>query len=197
MSVAMERSKESLSDLEKHYVTQDGIIFDEDVLKNMASYFLGNDQETEDVQKEFGTGNNKSDDYGDDDSMYDSEDDEEPVITARTTATAGTAKTTGNAATAKKTDDINTDDKQTDGNNSDDDDSTLSEDEDDDTLGSKMIAFWNSRKKKLISDVAITAWMVSPLPEIMEDVKTHDGEDRNAVERLIKKWFSITVSVVN
>jgi hypothetical protein len=60
-------------------------------------------------------------------------------------------------------------------------------------LGNKMITFWDKRKQKLISDVAVTAWMVSPLPEIREDVKNHIGEHRNAVERVIKKWFSITV----
>lgn len=36
--------------------------------------------------------------------------------------------------------------------------------------------------------------MVSPMPEIMEDVKKHDGAHRNAVERLLKKWFISTVS---
>jgi hypothetical protein len=62
---------------------------------------------------------------------------------------------------------------------SDDDNSTVSvvgEVANGDWLGGKMLEFWNVRKKKLISDVAITAWMVSPIPEIMEDVEQHVRE---------------------
>jgi hypothetical protein len=86
---------------------------------------------------------------------------------------------------------------------SDSDDSTVTgteekeQEKEKNKLGNKMIGFWEAGKKKLISDDAITAWMVSPLPDIMEDVRKHEGEHRNAVERVIKKWFSITVSCIH
>lgn len=85
------------------------------------------------------------------------------------------------------------------GSEMDDDESTISDSNDvvpkPKTLGDKVIGYWNSRKKKLVSDVSVTAWMLSPIPEIMTDAdKNHKGEHRNAVDRLIEKWFAHEVS---
>jgi hypothetical protein len=34
-----------------------------------------------------------------------------------------------------------------------------------------MVIFWDKRKQKLLLDVAVTVWMVSPLPEKREGLK--------------------------
>lgn len=58
------------------------------------------------------------------------------------------------------------------------------------TLGDKFSNAWDKRSKKLEHDMAITGWMVSPLPECREDaMHNHEGYHRDAVERLIKKLF--------
>jgi hypothetical protein len=63
------------------------------------------------------------------------------------------------------------------------------------SLGDRMKARWDLRKKKLINDLSICGWMTSPMPEIMRDVLiNHDGEHRNAVERILKKWILYDVS---
>ena len=44
--------------------------------------------------------------------------------------------------------------------------------------------------KKLVHDLSISGWMLSPVPEIMQDAyKSHDGTHRIAVERLFKRWM--------
>jgi hypothetical protein len=57
------------------------------------------------------------------------------------------------------------------------------------TLGDNLKAKWDHRKKKLIHDISITGWLLSPVPEIRSDTKAHDGHHRNAVERLLKRWI--------
>jgi hypothetical protein len=165
MSLALERSKELLDGLEQHYLIRS--VDDKDIEKKMFTYFVGNERDSIDVENEL-----KKKDNNDSDSEYDDDSD----------------------ININELEDNEEELSEVDTN---DDDTTLSENENDvtkDTVGSKMITFWNKRKIKLVSDVAITAWMVSPMPEIMDDVKQHSGDDRNAVERLIKKWFSVTVS---
>ena len=81
------------------------------------------------------------------------------------------------------------------GDDSDDENDEKLEPEDEETLGDRMKARWNHRKKKLIHDLSITGWMLSPVPEIMIDVaKSHNGDHRNAVERLLKRWVLYNVS---
>jgi hypothetical protein len=64
---------------------------------------------------------------------------------------------------------------------SDSDDSTVTgteekeQEQENNKIGNKMSGFWEAKKKKLTLDVAITAWMVSPLPDIMEDVRKHEA----------------------
>lgn len=63
------------------------------------------------------------------------------------------------------------------------------------TLGDKVVKLWKKRQVKLTHDLAITAWVVSPNPEIMKDADTNrTGTEQLAVERLIKLWFGHEVS---
>lgn len=62
------------------------------------------------------------------------------------------------------------------------------------TLGGKVIKLWNHRKIKLETDLAISGWMVSPHPEIMDDVSNHDGKHRDATERMLIKWMGQEVN---
>ena len=62
------------------------------------------------------------------------------------------------------------------------------------TLGTKVVDRWEHRKKKLVTDLAITGWMLSPSSEVMEDCFiNHDGAHRNALEQILKKWILIKV----
>jgi hypothetical protein len=56
------------------------------------------------------------------------------------------------------------------------------------TIGARILNAWQHRRKKLVSNYAITAWMLSPVEDIMADASTnHSGEDREAVARLLAK----------
>lgn len=78
----------------------------------------------------------------------------------------------------------------------DDSDDDLTVDEAVETLGDKVKSRWNHRKQKLITDLSITGWMLSPSPAVMKDVNTgHTGMHRNAVERILKKWILHKVSL--
>jgi hypothetical protein len=78
-----------------------------------------------------------------------------------------------------------------------DDDSTVDDDDTAETLGDKVKSRWDHRKQKLITDLSITGWMLSPSPEIMKDVNSgHTGEHRNAVERVLKRWILHKVSLI-
>jgi hypothetical protein len=58
------------------------------------------------------------------------------------------------------------------------------------TLGDRLVQKWEKRKQKLSHDLSIAGWMLSPVPEIMKDASSaHDGDHRNAVERLLKRWI--------
>jgi hypothetical protein len=47
-----------------------------------------------------------------------------------------------------------------------------------------------AQKKKLIHDLSIAGWMLSPVPEVMKDVdSSHDGYHCNAVEQSLKQWL--------
>lgn len=67
-------------------------------------------------------------------------------------------------------------------------------DDDNKRLGNKMFSFFLNRKKNLVYDLSIAGWMVSPLPDVIKDAATHVGSDRDAVERLLKKWYGTEVS---
>jgi hypothetical protein len=50
------------------------------------------------------------------------------------------------------------------------------------TIGACILNAWRHRHKKLVSDYAITAWMLSPVDDIMAEASTnHSGEDMEAV----------------
>jgi hypothetical protein len=77
-------------------------------------------------------------------------------------------------------------------------DDMIASDDDDDgdaidlqaSLGSRMLMAWEKRRKNLVTDFSVTGWMLCPMEEVMDDVKeNHNGEDRNAVERVIIKLF--------
>ena len=57
------------------------------------------------------------------------------------------------------------------------------------SLGDKVKEKWEHRRKKLIHDLSIAGWMLSPSPEVRMDIMEHNGEHRNAVERLLKRWL--------
>jgi hypothetical protein len=66
------------------------------------------------------------------------------------------------------------------------------EDEDEavdfDGLGTKIKSMWANRKVNLDHDYAITAWILSVMPEVRKDVDARiSGEHREAVERVIER----------
>jgi hypothetical protein len=95
------------------------------------------------------------------------------------------------------------------GDDSDSEPNELPDDDDDDeeshsddivheltkSLGDKVVKLWKKRALKLTHDLSITAWVLSPNPEIMKDADSNrTGEHQIAVERLIKTWFGHEVS---
>jgi hypothetical protein len=73
---------------------------------------------------------------------------------------------------------------------SDDDDSSVEELVEDSNEGEKIIHFWKMRSKKLRHEMAIAAWMCSPVEKIMQDAKEHhNGEERETTTALLKKWY--------
>jgi hypothetical protein len=62
--------------------------------------------------------------------------------------------------------------------------------------GTKVYNSWTKRSKALRPDIAIAGWMCSPDPEIMKDVKNHTGDHLQAVERMLRKWYSHEVRSV-
>ena len=74
---------------------------------------------------------------------------------------------------------------------SDDESDEESDDEAPGTLGDKILAAFQKRTKKVVSDFAILAWILSVKPEIREDVKERCvGKHRDAAERVIKKLYA-------
>lgn len=93
-------------------------------------------------------------------------------------------------------DDESDDEGDTDDNGSVSDDDSASLDETE-TLGDKFVKLWQHRKKKLVHDLSICGWMLSPFGVVMLDAyHNHDGEHRDAVERQLKKWYFHTVSLI-
>ena len=56
-------------------------------------------------------------------------------------------------------------------------------------LGSLVLQHWEKRRPCLVHSYAITAWMLSPIPEVMEDAKNYSSEHHNIVDLLIEKLF--------
>jgi hypothetical protein len=57
-------------------------------------------------------------------------------------------------------------------------------------LGAHVMASWRNRCESMINDLAIAAWMLSPVPEIRQDVKDNmKGEHKDALERVLVNWF--------
>lgn len=69
------------------------------------------------------------------------------------------------------------------------------DDSEDNRCGTFFEHFWKRRSVALRTDIAIAGWMCSPNAEIMEDCSTnHTGEHKDAVTRLLTKWFGHEVS---
>ena len=63
------------------------------------------------------------------------------------------------------------------------------------TLGDKVIALWQKRRDKLVSDFAIAGWLLSPMSEIRIDSHNNmTGVHRNAVDRLLKKMYGAALA---
>ena len=57
-------------------------------------------------------------------------------------------------------------------------------------LGGQIINLWMKRRRHLIHSYAITAWMLSPIPEVMSDVEKNESQEHIlVVEALIDKIF--------
>jgi hypothetical protein len=58
------------------------------------------------------------------------------------------------------------------------------------SLGTRVVMAWRKQRNNLVADFSVTGWILCPMAEVMEDVKAiHNGEDRNAVERILLKLF--------
>jgi hypothetical protein len=57
------------------------------------------------------------------------------------------------------------------------------------THGQQIKSYWEKRSKHLRHDIAIAAWICSPIPEVMEDSKLYGAAEVDAVERVIQKWM--------
>jgi hypothetical protein len=63
-------------------------------------------------------------------------------------------------------------------------------DDNNQTLGEKILDQWNHRKKKLVTDINIAGWRLSPSSEVRNDcIKNHEGSHRNGVEQVLKQWM--------
>jgi hypothetical protein len=57
-------------------------------------------------------------------------------------------------------------------------------------LGLQVLDKWNNRRQKIVSDFAIAGWMLSPIPEIQEQVRSMECADhRMCLERVVVKMF--------
>jgi hypothetical protein len=64
-------------------------------------------------------------------------------------------------------------------------------DENEELMGDLMAEAWKKRSERLRTDTAIAGWMCSSDPLVMKDVdKNHVGEHREAVTRILEKWYS-------
>jgi hypothetical protein len=61
------------------------------------------------------------------------------------------------------------------------------------TPSDKIIRFFDDRKR-MVHDLSISGWMVSPIPGNMEDdCANHLGMHWNVVKSLLKKWYGYEV----
>jgi hypothetical protein len=87
-------------------------------------------------------------------------------------------------------DSVRSDSDSSDGTMVDDEDIS-SDDDDSIALGNYLDECWKKRNAKLVHEYSISAWMLSPIPEVYADAKENQrGEDRMAMERLFRKLFS-------
>jgi hypothetical protein len=75
-----------------------------------------------------------------------------------------------------------------------DDDSVLGETNNGAELGQKIITLWNKRRGRMVSDFAIAGWLLSPLEEVMSDVKAgrageYGWEMTEAMDRILNKMY--------
>lgn len=57
-------------------------------------------------------------------------------------------------------------------------------------FGTNLKFLWNKRKDHLVSDFCIAGWLLSPLEDVMEDVKeSRSGVSDVAMDRLLKKMY--------
>jgi hypothetical protein len=56
-------------------------------------------------------------------------------------------------------------------------------------LGLRVERRWKHPRNNLVSDFCIAGWMLCPIAEVREDAKKHIGDDRNKMERLLKKLY--------
>lgn len=72
----------------------------------------------------------------------------------------------------------------------DEDEDELEETVENTHLGEKILSFWNHRRTKLITPLAIAGWYCSPSDDVRKDVmKLDNGIDRLEVDRCIKKMY--------
>ncbi len=164
MDQVMIRSKELLDEMETKYKSQSNSNFS---YNKMIQYFLQTN-EISDYCNEFKILDElKDDDSVCSDTEQDNSDDKQD-----------------------KPEDYNKDKCEDEKDPNDSDSEDESEDEEEHTLGDRVKLRWDHRKKKLSHDLSIASWMLSPVPDIMKDAyDSHDGDHRNAVERLLKRWI--------
>ena len=164
---SLKNSKQYLDDLQANYDIQEGSCIE----KKMIKYFLSSDKDGEKCFKEF-----------------------------KFKVLQNTCGKTNGKVSSKDNNEYNSDDSN---NNDSDDESmvdTISDIESDDfdvdtssrvpnSLGTDIIELYFEH------DVAISGWMLSPKKEVMDDAKNHSSIHRDAVERLLKKWYGNKVSL--
>ena len=67
--------------------------------------------------------------------------------------------------------------------------SILSSDENGRDLGNQVIKLWKKRHGHLVHSYPITAWMLSPIPEVMSDASNNSIEHYLVADKLIDKIF--------
>ena len=74
-------------------------------------------------------------------------------------------------------------------------DSILSSDENGRDLGNQVIKLWNKRRGHLVHSYSITAWMLSPIPEVMSDAANPSIDHNLVVDKLIEKLFTVQIMI--
>ena len=56
------------------------------------------------------------------------------------------------------------------------------------TLADTLKRKWNHQRKTMLNNYAVAAWMLLPVPEVMEDTNNnHDGKHRKLLSKLVIK----------